>query len=80
MDKVFKFAAAAGVVYIVAVLITRETVKSAADTVASVNEGTPFEGFGPIGTLGNATDKVLFGLPSRLGSFIGNKIADLQGL
>ena len=41
------------------------------DQIANVNEGTPFEGAGVVGTLGNATNAASGGILANVGSAIG---------
>lgn len=43
----------------------------------AINEGTPFEGAGVLGTLGNVTDAASGGLLSAAGSRIGLFFSDL---
>ena len=59
-----------GALIVVGFLLRRQAV-AVATAIANVNEGTPFEDTGPIGTLGNVTDTVLLGVPSTIGSAIG---------
>lgn len=80
MNDTLKFVLGAATVVIVSGLLVKKAAAKTVDVVSNINEDTPFEGFGPIGTLGHATDSLLFGLPSKLGSFIGTKIADIQGI
>jgi hypothetical protein len=44
--------------------------------IRDFNKGTPYEGAGVIGTLGNATDKVLGGAPSAVGGAVGRALYD----
>jgi len=41
------------------------------DSLMNINKGTPYEGAGAVGTLGNVTDQLLGGAPSAIGSAIG---------
>jgi hypothetical protein len=41
------------------------------------NKGTPYEGAGAIGTLGNATNQILGGAPAAVGSAIGTTLYNL---
>ena len=50
--------------------LARKQVADAAEAVSNINEGTPFEGFGVVGTLGNATDNLSGGFFSRIGNAI----------
>lgn len=50
--------------------------KKALDKIANINEGTPYEGTGPVGTLGHATDAVSGGLLSTFGGWLGRTIYD----
>lgn len=43
----------------------------------NINKGTPFEGAGAVGTLGNVTNQVLGGAPQAIGERIGGALADL---
>lgn len=56
----------------------RRAVGDVAAAVGNVNAGTPYAGTGPIGTLGNITNRVLFGAPQWLGERIGGGLADLR--
>lgn len=55
-----------GFVYI----LTRKTVSDIFSGVSDVNKGTPFEGSGVVGTIGNATNTVLGGAPAAVGEKI----------
>lgn len=54
------------------------TVKGLNNAITAVNQGTPYQGYGVIGTLGNVTNEVLGGVPEKIGSFIGGLIFDLK--
>ena len=41
----------------------------------NVNKGTPYEGAGVVGTVGNVTNQVLGGLPKQLGETIASWVA-----
>ena len=41
------------------------------DAIASINEDTPFEGAGVVGTLGNVTNQASGGILANIGSEIG---------
>lgn len=51
--------------------LARRQVSDAADAIANVNVGTPFEGAGIIGTAGNIANKASGGTLARFGSFLG---------
>ena len=51
--------------------LARRQVSAAAEAVANVNVGTPFEGAGIIGTAGNIADQASGGLLADAGSAIG---------
>jgi hypothetical protein len=53
--------------------------KKAADAVANINEGTPYEGAGVVGTLGHAADAVSGGNLSKWGEWLGGKLDDWFG-
>jgi len=55
----------------------KEQAKAAASAVVNVNQGTPYEGTGVIGTLGNATDALSGRQLSRFGSYLGGLVYDL---
>lgn len=84
-DLNWKSILAIGGLGVIAYLLLRQGVKdvgkvagSAAQAIASVNEGTPYEGYGVGGTLGNATNTIIgFGLLDDLGGWIGRSIYDL---
>lgn len=51
--------------------------KAASDAVkavGSINEGTPYEGGGVVGTIGHATDAVSGGVLSNFGSWLGTEV------
>jgi hypothetical protein len=50
---------------------------AAAQAVANVNQGTPYEGAGIIGTLGNFTNQALGGVPQSVGQSLGGWLYDL---
>lgn len=50
--------------------IVRRAAGDIADTL-DINEGTIFEDTGPVGVVGNITDKISGGLLSTFGSFVG---------
>lgn len=47
------------------------------DAIANVNEGTPYEGTGVVGTLGHATNVVTGNWLDNLGGWIGRGIYDI---
>jgi hypothetical protein len=55
----------------------KKAVADAAAAVGNVNEGTPYEGSGIIGTLGHATDAATGNALSDFGSWLGGKAYDL---
>lgn len=65
--------AVAGVVFVFGVILKRQTV----DAVLRINEGTPFEGTGVVGSLGNVTNRASGGFLSRAGSRIGLFFSDI---
>lgn len=48
-----------------------------ADAVQNVNAGTPYEGFGVLGTLGNAANQLSGGWLQHFGETIGSSIFDV---
>lgn len=76
-QKLIIFGVAAGVG---AILTIYAIARQHGVSIAELNKGTPYEGFGVVGTLGNATNQALGGLPERIGGWIGGKLADLRGL
>ena len=46
------------------------------DSLANINKGTPYEGAGAVGTLGNVTNQLLGGAPATIGSAIGTTLYD----
>ena len=54
--------------------LARKQLADTAQALASVNEGTAFEGTGVIGTLGNATNAASGGLFARFGNFIARTL------
>ncbi len=69
--KILQFAAGAVVVLVVAGFFVRRAGGAAVEAVANINEGTPFEDTGVIGTVGNVTDLASGRTLSRFGSFLG---------
>ena len=67
----------AGAIVAVGFLL-RKQVSDAVEAVENVNEGTPFEGTGVIGTLGNVTNQASGGILGRIGEAIGGAAADLR--
>jgi hypothetical protein len=47
------------------------------DALSNFNKGTPYEGTGAIGALGNATNQALGGAPAAVGSSIGLGLYDI---
>jgi hypothetical protein len=82
-EKVLVNVAVAGAVILVGYFLLRnlaeEAVSEGAAAIAGVNKDTPFAGFGAVGTLGNAVNRVLGGAPAKIGSYLGGKLADLTG-
>lgn len=79
-----KLAMGAAIVRGVVYLLGRQTVKdvgraagAAASAVANINEGTPYDGAGVVGTLGNAANALSGGLLARLGGWIGRGLYDV---
>lgn len=81
MNTFIKSFAIGAVVITVSLLILKsvaaKSVQSVTEAVENINVDTPFAGTGPIGTLGNATDALLFRLPSKLGGAIGRGLFNL---
>lgn len=59
-----------GGVLLVGFLLRRQAA-AAVEAVAAINEGTPFEGAGVVGTLGNITNQASGGILADIGSGIG---------
>lgn len=55
----------------------RKTIAGAVDAVSNVNAGTPYEGGGLLGTLGNITNRASGGFLERFGSWLGGSIYDV---
>jgi hypothetical protein len=51
-------------------------IKAAANAVNNVNAGTPYEGAGVVGTLGNGANQLSGGGLQNLGEWIGGTLAD----
>ena len=66
----------AGVVLAIG-FFARRQVSAAAEAVANVNVGTPFEGAGIIGTAGNIANQASGGLLADAGSAIGLFFSDI---
>lgn len=66
----------AGIVIGVGIL-ARAAGGATVDAIAGVNEGTPFEGAGVVGTLGNAANTVSGGVLADIGSSIGLFFSDI---
>lgn len=56
-----------------------EGVKSTAHAVNTINEGTAYDGFGVVGTLGHGVDAISGGTFSSAGEWLGGKLYDLFG-
>ena len=69
--SILAIAAGAVVVLFTLDFLTRKAGGDIRDAISDANKDTPFEGFGPVGTLGNVTDTILFGVPSTFGSWLG---------
>lgn len=54
----------------------RAAVGEAATAINNVNQGTPYQGFGVVGTLGNATNQVSGNILEEIGSKIGLTLYD----
>lgn len=50
---------------------------AAVDAVQNVNQGTPYEGYGALGTLGNLTNTISGGVFQRIGESLGESIFDI---
>lgn len=59
--------------------LAKKQVAATADAISRVNEGTPYEGTGVIGTLGNITNQASGGYLQRFGEYLGGLAADLRG-
>jgi hypothetical protein len=69
-----------GAVAIVALfLFFKKQAAAAVTAVSNVNQGTPYQGYGAVGTLGHAADTLSGGSLSALGSTIGGKLYDWFG-
>ncbi len=68
---------AIGGVIVVLGFFARKSVAAGVDAISNVNVGTEFEGSGPIGAVGQAVDVTLFGLPSAIGSGLGEFFSGL---
>lgn len=51
--------------------------RKVASAVTNINRGTPYQGGGVIGTLGNVTNQASGGLLADFGGWLGGKIFDL---
>jgi hypothetical protein len=58
-------------------LVGRKVAGGVGSAIANVNRGTPYEGTGPVGTVGHAADVVSGGLLSSFGGWLGRTIFDL---
>ena len=59
------------------ILFFRKQAAAAIQAVADVNKGTPYEGAGVVGTLGNAANQVSGGVLADFGSWLGGKVYDI---
>lgn len=57
--------------------LARRQVAQGVEAIAAVNEGTPFEGAGVVGTLGNAANTASGGVLADIGSSIGLFFSDI---
>ncbi len=79
MNKNTQMILVAGAAVVALTYFFRQQAADAVAAVAEINEGTPYEGAGALGTLGNVTDKASGGVLSRVGSGIGLFFSDLLG-
>jgi hypothetical protein len=63
--------------FIVLANYLKKQASAAASAIANVNAGTPYEGAGVVGTLGNAVNQTLGGAPQSIGEAIGGWLADI---
>jgi len=77
MNKNLQTILAIGGVIAVLGFLARKQAVAAVEAIASVNEGTPFEGAGVIGTAGNVANRASGGLLARAGSAIGLFFSDI---
>jgi hypothetical protein len=68
---------AAGVVVYLLSRKLKDAAADAVEAVANVNEGTPYEGWGAVGTLGNITNRLSGGVLERFGEWIGSSAFDV---
>jgi hypothetical protein len=61
----------------VGIYLVYRSVKGTVTAVANVNKGTPYEGTGVVGTLGNAANTASGGTLASLGSWLGGKFFTL---
>lgn len=66
-----------GVVYFLGRKTVKDTRDYVADTVSSINEGTPYEGTGVVGTLGHGVNVLTGNWLDDFGSWIGGSIYDM---
>jgi len=70
----------AGVVVVGGVgLLVYKLISGGFKAVADINKGTPYEGAGVAGTLGNVTNQVLGGAPQTIGEAIGGGLYSIFG-
>jgi hypothetical protein len=50
---------------------------AAGNALGNINAGTPYDGFGVVGTLGNAVNQTLGGAPASIGDSVGGWLYDL---
>lgn len=58
----------------VGIYLIYRSVKGAATAVSNINQGTPYQGAGVVGTLGNLTNQASGGTLATLGSWLGGKL------
>jgi hypothetical protein len=58
-------------------LFLKQQGTAAAKAVANVNKGTPYEGTGAVGTLGNVANQISGGSLASIGESLGSKVYDL---
>jgi hypothetical protein len=66
------------VAVIVGVIAVVDQLTKGVEAVTNVNEGTPFEDTGVVGTLGNVTNQASGGVLANIGSAIGGFAADIR--
>lgn len=78
MNKNTQFVLIAGGMILFIGFLIKQQAQAAVQGVQDINVGTPFEGAGAVGTLGNFFNQLSGGVFARVGSAIGGGLATVR--